>query len=254
MKKSFKEIKDRRNRIIDLLNHHKTISLTELSKILKVSIMTVRRDCSTLANMGKIRQNRGVVSLITPEEIPFTDSVSYIKKRLGQEAASYIHDGDLIFINSSVTAFEAIPYLLNKDVNILTNNGYAGNLNVKDSRAQIILSGGNINRKLIMSGDLAATAFSSMHTDWGIIGCSGISAEHGIKTPLIEEARVNRIIIQQSRKLIVVADYSKFNQFSNFTIGSVSDIDVLITDTFVSDQVIQSFIKAGVQVIQVPLQ
>lgn len=253
MKNSYQVIKNRRKKIIDLLNHQKNISLDELCQKLGVSIMTVRRDCSNLANQGKIIQDKGTVSLVKPEEVPFTDSVSYIKKRLGEEAAGHIEKHNWVFINSSTTAFEAIPYLLQKDVNILTNNGYAGNLDMRNSNSKIILSGGNISRKMIMSGDLAVDPFLKIYADWAIIGCAGLSLEHGISTPFIEEAKVNQAIIKHSRKLIVVADYSKFGQFSNFTIGHAENIDLLITDSFTPSQTITEFIKAGVQVVQVQL-
>lgn len=253
MKNSYREIQARRKQIIDLLNHHKIISLTDLSQKLNVSIMTIRRDCSNLANQGKILQEKGKISLVKPEEVPLTDSVSYIKQRLGKEAATHIEKHSWVFINSSTSAFESIPYLLKKDVNILTNNGYAGELDTRTTNSKIILSGGNINRKLIMSGDWAVDAFLKIYADWAIIGCAGISIERGISTPFMEEAKVNKAIIKHAKKLIVVADYSKFNKFSNFMIGKISDIDLLITDSFTPRETVESFIKAGVQVIQIQL-
>lgn len=253
MKSSYQDIKIRRNKIIDLLNHQKNISLEELSQKLNVSIMTIRRDCSNLANQGKIIQDKGTVSLVKPEEIPFTDSVSYIKQSLGKEAATHIEKHNWVFINSSTTAFEAIPYLLKKDVNILTNNGYAGGLDTRSSNSKIVLSGGNVSRKMIMSGDLAVDPFLKIYADWAIIGCAGLSLNRGISTPFIEEAKVNQAIIKHSRKLIVVADYSKFEKFSNFTIGQAKDIDILITDSFTPVKIVDDFIKSGVHVIQVQL-
>lgn len=252
MKNSIQAIKNRRKHIIDLLNHTKKISISELSKTMKVSEMTIRRDCDQLAKMGKILKTRGIVSLVAPEEIPLSQPVSYIKQSLGKEAAKYIHNGHIVFINSSGTAFDAIPHLLEKDIIIFTNNGYAGNF--ENTKAKVILTGGEIHHKLIMSGDFATNAFKSLRANYAIIGCAGISVEQGISTPVMEEAQVNKTIIQQSQKVIVVADYSKFNKFSNFTIGTISDIDLLITDTFVENSVINKFIKAGVNVIQVPLK
>lgn len=253
MKSSYQVIKNRRKKIIDLLNHQKKISLEELSQKLNVSIMTVRRDCSNLANQGKVLQVKGIISLVKPEEVPFTDSVSYIKKRLGEEAAAHIEKHNWVFVNSSTTAFEAIPLLLKKDVNILTNNGYAGKIDMHSSNSQIILSGGNVSRKMIMSGDLAVDPFLKIYADWAIIGCAGLSLGQGISTPFMEEAKVNQAIIKHSHNLIVVADYSKFDKFSNFTIGQVDDIDLLITDSFTPKKTVENFVKAGVQVIQIQL-
>ncbi|MCG4778434.1 hypothetical protein L0P10_16265, partial [Eggerthella lenta] len=109
-----------------------------------------------------------------------------------------------------------------------------------------------VNDHLIMSGDIAKQSFSSMRSDRGIIGCAGLSLEHGISTPYLREAAINKTIIKNSRRLILVANYSKFNSFSNFTIGNIKDIDVLITDTFASGELIAAIRQEGIQVIQVP--
>ncbi|MES5161527.1 DeoR family transcriptional regulator [Lactobacillus crispatus] len=143
MKNSIQVIKKRRKQIIDLLNHTREISISELSKKMKVSEMTIRRDCDYLSKMGKISKKRGVISLVAPEEIPLSQPVSYIKQSLGKEAARYIHDGDIVFINSSSTAFDAIPHLLTKDIIIVTNNGYAGNF--ENTKSKVILTGGEIH-------------------------------------------------------------------------------------------------------------
>lgn len=60
MKNSIQVIKKRRKQIIDLLNHTREISISELSKKMKVSEMTIRRDCDYLSKMGKI--SKSVVS------------------------------------------------------------------------------------------------------------------------------------------------------------------------------------------------
>lgn len=251
MRNSYKNIENRREHILDVLNKSKSMSIGDLSKKLHVSEMTIRRDCNSLAKMGRLTQKLGIVSFVSPENASNSDSRFRIKKSLGMEAAKNIQDNDIVFINSSSTAFYAVKGLLNKKVHIITNNGNVTKLLSDHDVASIVLSGGNVNNRNIMSGDVANRTFLSMRSDWSIIGCAGLSIEQGISTPWIEEANVNRNIIKNSRRLIVVADYSKFGSFSNFTIGKVSDIDILITDTFVSGKTLDAFRKQGVEVIQV---
>ena len=251
MRNSYKNIENRREHILDVLNKNKSMTIEELSKHLNVSEMTIRRDCNSLAKMGRITQHLGTVSFVSPENASNSDSRYRIKRSLGMEAAKNISDHDIVFINSSTTAFYAVQALLNKKVSIITNNGNVAKLLSDHNIASIILSGGNVNNRDIMSGDVANRTFLSMRSDWGIIGCAGLSLEQGISTPWIEEANVNRNIIKNSRRLIVVADYSKFCSFSNFTIGKISDIDILITDTFVSGKTLDAFRKQGVEVVQV---
>jgi DeoR/GlpR family transcriptional regulator of sugar metabolism len=251
MRNSYKNIENRREHILDVLNKVDSMSIEDLSKKLNVSEMTIRRDCNSLAKMGRITQKLGIVRFVSPENASTSDSRFRIKKSLGTEAAKNIQDNDIVFVNSSSTAFYAVQGLLKKKVHIITNNGNVTKLLSDHDPASIVLSGGNVNNRNIMSGDVANRTFLSMRSDWSIIGCAGLSIEQGISTPWIEEANVNRNIIKNSRRLIVVADYSKFGSFSNFTIGKVSDIDLLITDTFVSGKILDAFRKQGVEVIQV---
>ncbi|WP_251545734.1 DeoR/GlpR family DNA-binding transcription regulator [Limosilactobacillus caecicola] len=251
MKNSYKAIASRREKILDVLNHVDSMTISELSDRLGVSEMTIRRDCNNLSQMGRITQKRGIVKFVSQETANHSESREKIKKGLGHEAAFHIHDGEIVFTNSSTTSMYAIAALIKKPVTIITNNGNAARYISDNDPARLILSGGNVNEHDIMSGDIANQTFLSMRADWSIIGCAGISLEQGISTPRIEEANVNRNIIKNSRRVIVVADYSKFGSFSNFTIGKVSDIDILITDPFVSGKTLDAFRKQGVKVIQV---
>ena len=61
------------------------------------------------------------------------------------------------------------------------------------------------------------------------------------------------MIIQNSGQVIVLADYTKLGKSSNFTVGSIDDVDILITDSFADPKLIAKFEKNGIQVIQVPI-
>lgn len=251
MKNSNELILARREKLLAILKESKRRSIDDLSQQLEVSAMTIRRDCHVLEEMGKVTQKLGFVSLVEPSEEP-NQAVEVIKERLGAEASRFIQDEEIIFMNSSSTALQALKYLLDKKVFILTNNANSTKFLNEKNKATLIMSGGEINNRLIMCGDLAVQSFGSMRADWGIIGCAGLNVDHGISSPFITEATVNRTIVQNSNKLIVVADYRKLNAFSNFTIGSIKDVDVLITDTFAPSKIINDIQKQGVRVIQIP--
>ena len=253
MKNSTKNIQERQEKILSFLCEKKEMSISELSQTLNVSEMTIRRDCSTLSLRGQINQKKGIITYIEPKSKDNQSSLERINASLGSEAAKFVKDGEIVFMNSSSTALKLLPKLLQKKIYIMTNNLHAADYIAEDDKATLLMSGGDIvNDHLIMSGDIAKQSFSSMRSDWGIIGCAGLSLEHGISTPYLREAAINKTIIKNSRRLILVANYSKFNSFSNFTIGNIKDIDVLITDTFASGELISAIRQEGIQVIQVP--
>lgn len=253
MKNSTKNIQERQEKILSFLCEKKEMSISELSQALNVSEMTIRRDCSTLSLRGQINQKKGIITYIEPKSKDNQSSLERINASLGSEAAKFVKDGEIVFMTSSSTALKSLPKLLQKKIYIMTNNLHAADYISENDKATLLMSGGDIvNDHLIMSGDIAKQSFSSMRSDWGIIGCAGLSLEHGISTPYLREAAINKTIIKNSRRLILVANYSKFNSFSNFTIGNIKDIDVLITDTFASGELIAAIRQEGIQVIQVP--
>lgn len=253
MKNSTKNIQERQEKILSFLCEKKEMSISELSQALNVSEMTIRRDCSTLSLRGQINQKKGIITYIEPKSKDNQSSLERINASLGSEAAKFVKDGEIVFMNSSSTPLKSLPKLLQKKIYIMTNNLHAADYISENDKATLLMSGGDIvNDHLIMSGDIAKQSFSSMRSDWGIIGCAGLSLEHGISTPYLREAAINKTIIKNSRRLILVANYSKFNSFSNFTIGNIKDIDVLITDTFASGELIAAIRQEGIQVIQVP--
>lgn len=255
MKRSNEEVQQRRTALIALLKKMKTSDIKTLSKKLKVSEMTIRRDCALLKEMGQIKQSFGKIEFLeeAENELQPTDPIEEIKNRLAQETANYIKDGSTLFLNTSSSAVKTLYYLKEKRINLLTNNTSVIHMN-HHPNSTIVLTGGEIRYpKAALSGDIAVESFSHARSDITIIGCSGLDIEAGISTSVIHEAKVNAKIIENSGKLIVVADYRKIGKTSNFTIGKIIDIDLLITDCFANQKIIELIEKQGVKVIQVPI-
>lgn len=114
MKNSNKNIQDRQEKILSLLCEQKEMSIPDLSQALNVSEMTIRRDCSTLSARGQVNQKKGIISYIEPKSKDNQNSLERINTSLGNEAAKFVKDGEIVFMNSSSTALKALPKLLQK--------------------------------------------------------------------------------------------------------------------------------------------
>ncbi|MGC6768339.1 DeoR/GlpR family DNA-binding transcription regulator [Enterococcus sp. LJL128] len=254
MKSSYKTIQERRERILDLLKTAaSSISIKEISEQLAVSEVTIRRDLTALEKMGQVIREHGKAKIIQKEnEQLYNKELEILKCLIAQKAAEFVSEGDTLFINTSSTALAAIKKLEEKRVTIVTNNVKVANID-HHPNSTVILSGGEIRfPKEALVGDIAIESFSKMSSDISIIGCSGLSLEDGITTPVLHEAKINSLIIERTRgPVIVVADYRKIGFSSNFTSGNIKDIDYLITDTFASPEAINAIEKEGVHVIQV---
>lgn len=256
MKSSQKTIQNRREKIISLLKKNKkTLLVKEISKNLGVSEITIRRDLTALEKMGLVLREHGKASAIQKTGTEdYNEEIEELKHAIAKRAAEFVKEGNTLFTNTSSTALSALKFLEEKRLTIVTNNVKVANLE-HNPNSTVILSGGEIRfPKEALVGDIAIDSFSKMSSDLSIIGCSGVSIENGITTPVLHEAKINSLIIERTNGLvIVVADYRKIGFSSNFTSGAIKDINYLITDSFAPLEVIRALEKQGVQVIQIEI-
>lgn len=255
MKSSHQTIKNRRDKLLELLNKETSLLVKEISLKLGVSEITVRRDLTALEKMGLVQRAHGKAQIVPKTGIEdYNEEIEILKNAIAKKAAEFVKEGNTLFINTGSTALSSLKNLENKRVTIVTNNVKVANLD-HNPNSTVILSGGEIRfPKEALVGDIAIDSFSKMSSDISIIGCSGLSIENGITTSVLHESKINSLIIERTNGLvIVVADYRKIGFSSNFTSGMIKDINYLITDTFAAPEVIREIEKQGVQVIQVEI-
>lgn len=256
MKNTTEGIQKRKNKILALLQEHQSQTVLELAVALNTSAITIRRDLATLDRMGVVRRFHGGAEKVANVD-DYTEEnrqLDCIKLQLAKKAASFIQENDTVFINTSSTALLTLSHTEDKRLTVITNNVKVANMD-HNPHSTIILSGGEIRfPKEALVGDIAIDSFSKMTADVCIIGCSGLTAEDGITTPIFHEAKINRLIIDRTKGLkIVVADYRKIGKTSNFLSGHLAEIDYLITDSFVDQTTIEQIESQGVTVIQIPI-
>ncbi len=263
MKTSKKEIIKRQNNILEYLQKNLYAPVQEIADTFGISPATVRRDIATLKETGEIKKVFGGASLTDMNKIlPQFDNERHLlsnipeKEAIAKKAAELIKDGDTIFINSSSTALRIYPYIVNKNVNIVTNNGrslYA----FRNPGTELILIGGEVksikgSTKLSTTGEFAIETIKRISATKCILGVSGISVTGGLTSMAIDEPTINRAMIQQCHgDVIILADHRKLNITHNFLFGDISDVSVLITDSGSSPEHIQEFLNANVNVLVV---
>lgn len=257
MKNTSLTIKKRREEIIHLLerNLSSVVSVNELAELLQVSPMTIRRDLMIMEEMGVIVRVHGGASLIDKpnfEGLTENQNLENIKVALSKKAASYIKDNMTLFINSSSTALQAVNFLKETPLTIVTNNLKASPKNMNPNTT-IILPGGEIRYpKEALVGDLTIEALSHISSDIAILGCSGVSAESGVRTENVHEAKVNRVMVENANQLVIlVADYRKIGHVANFFTSDLSQIDILITDIYADHDALNAIEEKGVTIVQV---
>lgn len=228
--------KERQQKILQEIRNHRAVKVSELSKLFKVSEMTIRRDLEKLNKQGLIeRVHGGVLSIDGTAFEPTFQEKEIVnieeKRRIGRKAASIIKENDTVCLGPGTTVMQIIKNLGNKHITALTNS-----LNIafelsKLPRVRLFVIGGELRlESYAMVGPETEEYLRRFYFDKFFVGVNGFSIEHGITIPNPSEAAVYREMINISRETIVVTDHTKLERVSFAKIADVECIDKLITD------------------------
>jgi DeoR family fructose operon transcriptional repressor len=92
-------------------------------------------------------------------------------------------------------------------------------------------------------------ALSHLRVDVAFVGTNGVTPEHGLTTPDPDEAAVKRALIASGRRVVALADASKFGVETAVRFAAPGEIDVLVTDSDVSAADRRALTKAGIEVV-----
>ncbi|MFD8260377.1 DeoR family transcriptional regulator, partial [Streptomyces griseoluteus] len=93
-----------------------------------------------------------------------------------------------------------------------------------------VLSGGVRTPSDSLVGPVADRAIAALHFDLLFLGVHGISAEAGLSTPNLAEAETNRQLVRSARRVVVVADHTKWGTVGLSSFAALDDVDTLVTD------------------------
>jgi len=248
----------RRAQILEELDSKGQVFVSELSKLFNVSEVTIRNDLAHLEKQNMLIRARGGAIKIKLYHIgidtPFSDKQKQFfkeKQRIGKTAIELIKDGDTIVLDSGTTTMEIANNLSTfKDLTIITNALNIASILSENSKINVFMPGGFIRKKsLSMIGGLAEESFENFFCDKLFLGVDGFDTNHGLSTANVEEAHMNQVMIEIARKVIVVTDSRKFSRRQFAFIAPISKIDIVITDSGISEEDKQRLINNGVEVI-----
>ncbi|MDF1671856.1 MAG: DeoR/GlpR family DNA-binding transcription regulator [Roseovarius sp.] len=247
----------RQKEILDLARKEGKVTVDGLANIYDVTVQTIRRDLSDLAQSGRLERVHGgavvpsgVVNILY-EERRRLNNVG--KKAIAVECARAIPDGASVFMNIGTTT-EAVAHELLDHENLLvvTNNLNIANILAINHSCEIILAGGVLRRADGgIVGGLTVEMVRQFKFDYSVLGCSAIDADGDLLDFDGQEVMVSKIAIQRSRKVMIVADHLKFTRKAPLTICSLSDVDVLLTDGELSPELTASCDNWGCRLVTV---
>lgn len=252
----------RKKEILTLIKEQGEVTVADLAQKFNLSQLTIRRDLDSLAESALvIRIHGGAKAAFLPgnilgamQEIDFSNkSILNIteKQAIGKKAASYISDNSTIFMNSGSTTLFFLQALTDKRVQIATNNAAATDVDYDVANITLYVLGGEF-RKSSKSfiGSMTEQSIKSIHSNYTILGTNGIDVDKGLTTGIYEECSTNLAMVENTlKKVIVLADHSKFGVISNFISIPIDKIDMVITDTQCDPLQIAALEEKGIEVV-----
>jgi DeoR/GlpR family transcriptional regulator of sugar metabolism len=249
-------IKKRRNEICRLLKERNILSIGELSSILNISKITIRRDLDYLARQNIVKKTYGgaIIESTKDYEPPYmirSLKMEEQKKAIGKLAASLIPENSLIFIDVGTTLLELAKNLsLDKNISVLTNWIPVAEELGKKQFSNLFLLGGKVNcREMSIIGNYPLQFLDNFNIEICFIGVGGISIDHGLTDYTVEEIEIKKQMIQRSKVKIVLADHTKFNRLAPIKICDLSEIDKIITSDGIEEKIKQKYEDYGIEII-----
>lgn len=229
----------RRQAIHEAVQRHGGVRVGDLVREFGVSDITIRRDLEVLAERGLVAKVHGGATTVDQHS---TDEPGFAAKLVRQRAekeaiavaaAAMVAPGTAIALSAGTTTCVLAERLADvPGLTVLTNSipvadvFYAGNR----TDQTVVLTGGIRTPSDALVGPFAMSAIRSLNVDMLFMGVHGMSTHAGFTTPNLMEAETDRALVAAARRLIVVADHTKWELIGISTIATLRDAHTLITD------------------------
>lgn len=236
-----------------------SVSMEELCSHFGVSINTVRRDVSELTRKGVVdKVYGGVCARKTPEQAltPF-DARSIVddaaKRRIGACAASLVHDGDIIFLDSGTTTVHVVEHLRDRrDLTVVTNSLAAIVRLMPFDNINVIALPGQLRRKTSsFTGLEAARALRGYNIRLALMASTGATTS-GVTNSSPLEYEVKRCAIELCQSAALLMSSAKFGTTGLMTYAGFSDFDVIVTDKRPPDEYARRIEESGAELMLAP--
>jgi DeoR/GlpR family transcriptional regulator of sugar metabolism len=246
----------RREKILELLREDGSAKVTNLSKLFRVTEVTIRQDLEKLEKDGSIVREHGGAFLKNVEDhvrnFSITHQENMDKKALiAEKSLEFIESGDTIILDSGSTTTEIAKRLRGKkNLTVITNAMNIALMLGAELGIEIIVTGGEFKPPtLSLTGQKAADFFKGLNVQKLFLATAGISLKSGLTYPSISDLVVKKAMIEAAEITYLVADSSKIGKSALASLGALSLIDYIITDEEIDTKDIKLFEANEIELI-----
>jgi len=231
--------RERQSYIAELVRDRGAVRVSDLTRQLAVSDMTVRRDLDQLAKLGLVDKVHGgatVPGRNSTDEPGFEAKSARErgeKDAIARLATSLVQPGFAVGLSAGTTTWTLAHRLLDvAGITVVTNSVQIASVFYQNHRPDqtVVLTGGVRTPSDALVGPVAVAALRSLNLDLVFLGVHGMDERTGFSSPNLLEAETSRALAASGRRLVVVADHTKWGVVGISTIAALEDADVVVTD------------------------
>jgi len=245
----------RQTGILEIARQEGRVVVEDLAQRFDVTLQTIRRDLTELAEAGHLDRVHGGA-------VPRTgvSNIGYEARRRMNEAAktaiaracaAAIPDNSSMILNLGTTTEAVARELIHhRNITVVTNNMNVANILVANSSCEIMVAGGALRRSdggLV--GELTTQFIEQFKVDLAIIGTSALDQDGDLLDFDLAEVRVSRAIIRQARQSFLVMDHTKLGRSAPARIASLTELDAVFTDQPLPDNLMDACADWGTRVV-----
>jgi DeoR/GlpR family transcriptional regulator of sugar metabolism len=245
---------ERQIKIQDFIRTQEFIDASDLASKLEASESSIRRDLIDLERKDLVRRVRGgAVSLLVQEE---SRSIGWAanrareeKQRIGKAAAALLEDGQTVMMDGGSTTAEVARQMLGHSLQVITNSILIAQIFYDSKSVELTLTGGYLYPRLgVLLGPICEEVLSRVAADVLVMGTGGIT-EAGLSNTNTLIVGSEHKMIEVSRRVIVVADNSKFGRQAMAHLTPLENVDVIVTDQGLPPRFEKLLEKCGVELV-----
>ncbi len=227
---------ERQNRLIALLRERETATTEELARLLKVSVMTVRRDLEQCQREGRLQRCHGGATIQARNVLEAAYDMKLgqsmeVKRRMAQKAVGFVLPGMTVYLDAGTSTYclaELLPNL--PDLTVITNDLKIAT-RLLPTPVKVVLLGGQLQKSTgSMLGAETIRQMQGLHAAIAFLGAASIDDQMITCTPTEEKVQLKRQIHRIAHASYLLADASKFHSYALYQVDAVSQYTGLITD------------------------
>ncbi|MFD6431315.1 DeoR/GlpR family DNA-binding transcription regulator [Streptomyces venezuelae] len=248
---------ERQQEILRLARDGGRVDVLSLAEVFQVTAETIRRDLKALDRAGLVRRVHG--GAIPAGRLDFEPDLAERegtaadeKDRIARAALAELPaEGSVVLDAGSTVARLAAALPLESTLTVVTHGLPTAARLADHPGIQLHLIGGRVRQRTRAAVDAwALRAYGEIRADVLFLAANGFSAEAGLTTPDLAEAAVKRAAVAAARRVVLLADSAKHGQEHFARFGDLADVDLLITDTGLTDEDAAAIERGGTEVVR----